>query len=297
MLTAEELRQIDRLSPGRARPIASASACGARVARARGAGLEFYDFRPYQPGDDLRRVDWTVHARLRHLVVKLFRSDAHLRIHLLVDTSASMRIGTPDKLSCARKVAAVLSYIAIRASDAVGMATFDSGIRRHIAPASGVPQLVRIFEMLRTVRGDGRSDVNRALADYSVAVTGPGLVVVLSDFFHERGAYQGLRALLHRNLTPAVVQIVAPEESNPRLRDEMELVDIEDPDAARLVADARSVAAYQHRFARLSADLGEFCVTHALPYLRMESSAPFAGLLRECVTAGLVGGEGESRWS
>ena len=108
--------------------------------------------RPYQAGDDPRAIDWTVHARLRELVVRVSRVDAHLRVHLLLDTSGSMSAGTPDKLSCARRVTAALGYIALRRRDAVGIATFDDTVRRYVAPASGKPQLFRIFEALESTQ-------------------------------------------------------------------------------------------------------------------------------------------------
>jgi uncharacterized protein (DUF58 family) len=293
MLTVEETRQLDRLTLGAFGVSPISSAAGARLARVRGIGLEFHDYRGYQPGDDPRRIDWTVHARLQQLVVRVCRSDAHLRIHLLVDTSGSMGIGTPDKLSCAKKIAAFLSYVAVKRRDAVGVAAFDGTIRRRVAPATGRSQLLRVFEALGAVTPQGYSTTNHALRDYGLTVRGPGLAVVVSDFFQEGGAFEGLRYLLHRGLTPAVVQVVASEELNPAF-DEAELVDVENPQAAPLVVDARAIAAYRKRMADLSAHLGAFCHEHGLPCMRVESSSSSADLLRATVQAGLLASQGEA---
>src|SRR6476469_10637513 len=95
MLSADEARQLDRLALGSSSPAAAASS-GLRNARARGAGLEFHDFRHYQPGDDLRSIDWNFEAGLRQLVVRVFRAEGQLQLHLLVDISQSMTTGSPD---------------------------------------------------------------------------------------------------------------------------------------------------------------------------------------------------------
>ena len=287
MLSADEARQLDRLALGSSSP-AAASSSGLRDARARGAGLEFHDFRHYQPGDDLRSIDWNVEARLRQLVVRVFRAEGQLQLHLLVDVSRSMTTGTPDKLACATKLAAALCYVAVERRDAVGVATFDDTIRRHVKPAEGRAQIFKVFETLRASGAGGRSAINRALIDYGGAVRGPGLAVVISDFFHSDGALDGLRYLLYRGLTPAIVQVVSDEELQPQIVDAAELVDIEDANGAPLAIDVASVAAYQDRLARMSAELEAFCLSRSVPWLRVASSASFQSLVKACQHAGLL---------
>ena len=289
MLSADEARQLDRLALGSSSP-ASAASSGLRNARARGAGLEFHDFRHYQPGDDLRSIDWNVEARLRQLVVRVFRAEGQLQLHLLVDISRSMTTGSPDKLDCARKLAAALCYVAVERRDAVGVATFDETIRAYVKPAAGRAQIFKIFETLRASEPVNRSAINRALIDYGGAVRGPGLAVVISDFFHPDGALDGLRYLLYRGLTPAIVQVVSDEELQPEIDGDAELVDIEDASGASLAVDVASVAAYQDRLARMSAELEAFCLSWSLPWLRVASSASFQSLVKACQQAGLLAG-------
>jgi uncharacterized protein (DUF58 family) len=292
VLTAEEARQLDRIAIGASRIAPTATAAGLRRTRMRGFGIEFQDYRHYQPGDDPRSIDWTVEARLQQLVIRVSRGDGQLKLHLLVDVSASMSTGTPDKLHAARKIAAALCYIAVERRDAVGVATFTDTVTSHLQPAAGRPQMFRVFETLRAATGGGRSGIDRALTAYGGAVRGGGLVVVLSDFFQPGGALKGLQYLLYRGLTPAVVQIVASEELRPDITEDVELVDIEDPAAAPVVVDASAVAAYAENFARASLELGEFCARHGLPWLRVESSLPFEGHVRACMRAGLMSGAG-----
>ncbi len=290
MLTADEARQLDLLGTGASRAAATAAVAGLRYARVRGAGIEFQDYRHYQPGDDPRSIDWTVEARLQQLVVRVSRGEGHLRLHLLVDVSASMLTGTPDKLHAARKIAAALSYVGLERRDAVGVATFADRILAHVPPAAGRPQMFRIFSALREADGAGRSAIHTALTDYARAARGGGLIVVLSDFFQPHDTIAALEYLLYRGFTPAVVQVVAPDEMQPDVRGEEEIIDIEDPSAPPIVIDAVAVAAYLETFARESSRLGEFCAMRGLPWMRVESSLPFEAQVHACVKAGLMSG-------
>ena len=290
MLTADEARQLDRLGTGASRAAATAAVSGLRHARVRGSGIEFQDYRHYQPGDDPRSIDWTVEARLQQLVVRVSRGEGHLRLHLLVDVSASMLTGSPDKLHAARKIAAALSYVALERRDAVGVTTFSEGLVAHVPPAAGRPQMFRIFATLREAAGSGRSAIHKALVDYASAVRGGGLVVVISDFFQPHDTTEALEYLLYRGFTPSVIQVVAADEVRPGVLGEEEIVDIEDASAAPIVIDAAAVASYLDRFARESSRLSEFCTRRGLPWLRVESSLPFEAQVHACVKAGLMSG-------
>jgi uncharacterized protein (DUF58 family) len=288
MISADEARQLDGLALGASSVSPAATASGLRRTRIRGSGIEFQEFRRYQPGDDPRTIDWTVEARLQQLVVRVSRADGHLRLHLLVDISGSMIAGAPGKIATARKLAAALCYVAIERRDEVGVATFDDTIRAHVEPASGRPQLFRVFETLRAATAGGRSRIDRALIDYGTAARGRGLVVVLSDFFEASGALEGLRFLLYRGFVPAVVQILAPEEVRPEVEEEIELTDLENPSHPPLVVDAGALASYKENLGRECAALGDFCASHGLPWVQVESSDSFEGLLHACRRAGLV---------
>ena len=288
MLSTDETRQLDRLvlaPAGTPMP----NAAGSRSARARGFGTEFRDFRRYQAGDDPRAIEWSVYARLGQLVLRSYRADAALRLHLLVDSSASMAAGQPDKLACARRVATLLAYVAAHERDALGLATFSDRLLTSMAPAGGRPQLIRVMAALDAITPAGSSSLTRALVDYANVTHGPGLVVILSDFFDPAGAWEGLHCLLHRGLAPAVIQVLAPEELEPAIDDEQELVDAERPEAPPVTVTPAAVREYLQRLNALTAELGEFCVTRGLPWLALRSSATFGDIVEGCRHAGLLG--------
>jgi uncharacterized protein (DUF58 family) len=287
MLSVEESRMLDRLVLA-GRTASAAPAPGLRQARSRGFGLEFQDYRHYQPGDDPRSIDWTVAARLQQLVIRVSRAEGHLRLHLLVDVSGSMSVGAPSKLACATKPAAALCYLAVARRDPVGVATFSDTILTHVPPAAGRRQVFRVFDVLGTATAGGRSHLNGSLTDYSGLVRDGGLAVVISDFFAPEGAIEGLQYLRYKGLTPAVVQLVAPEELRPDISDEVDLVDIEAPEGGSLTVDAAAVDGYRQRLERTSSELGDFCRANGAPWLRLDASAGFEAILRSCLNGGLL---------
>lgn len=285
MLTADEAGLLNRLTLASG---SASAASGARDARTRGQGLEFEDYRGYLPGDDPRSIDWTIHARLRQLFVRVFRAEGHLRLHLLIDTSRSMSIGSPTKLQFAARLASALAYVAVDQRDAVGMALFDGRIRARVPPAPGRPQLFRLFNVLSGAGADGRSDIDAALMSYATTSRGPGLVVVISDFLSSAHTCEGLRYLLYRGFTPVVVQVLAGDEQQPEIQGDVQLADAEDPLAPPFTVDASSIDDYLVRLAALERQLREFCRTNGLAYISLTASTPFGAMLQQCVAAGLL---------
>ncbi len=285
MLTAAEAGLLNRLTLASG---SASAAAGARDARTRGQGLEFEDYRGYLPGDDPRSIDWTIHARLRQLFVRVFRAEGHLRLHLLVDASRSMSVGSPSKFQCAARLASALAYVAVERRDAVGMALFDGRIRTLMSPAPGRPHLFRLFNVLSHADADGGSDIDRALVSYATATRGPGIAVVISDYQSSAHIGEGLRYLLYRGLTPVVVQILADDELCPEVQGDVQLADAEDPLAPPFTVDASSVPDYVGRLSGIEHDLREFCRANGLAYIRVIASTPFGTLVRQCVAAGLL---------
>jgi uncharacterized protein (DUF58 family) len=288
VLTPDEARLLDRLTLGGS-SAAVYAAGGVRRARTRGAGLEFHDYRHYQAGDDPRWIDWTVEARLKQLVVRVSRAQGHVNLHILLDTSESMRLGTPAKLAFARRVAAALAYVAIERRDAAGLSTFAEKMQTYLPPAAGKLQLYRVFQTLGSVSAGGGSQLDRSLERYAAAGRGPGLAVVISDYFVPGCGIRGLEALSHRGLVPAALQVVAREELEPEFATETDLIDVEHADGAAVTVSARGVAAYKERLAEHEATLRGFCAAHGSPWARLQSGDSFDQLLTALEAGGLLG--------
>jgi uncharacterized protein (DUF58 family) len=286
VLSAADVRLLDGLTLAAGVGEIMPSAAGLRRARARGAGIEFHEYRHYEPGDDPRSIDWTVEARLDQLVVRVSRAEGELRLHVLIDVSRSMSVGAPDKLSCAARVAAALGYVAVERRDLVGLATFDDNVATCTPPAAGRTQLFRLLALLQSLRIAGTSDIDRALLQYGAGVRGPGIVAVISDFLQTGAGLQGLRYLLHRGLTPAVIQMTADEEWNPAFEDAVELIDVEAPDS-KIVVDPSMIRSYRQRLDAHCGELRTFCLSHGLVFVQVDAAASFNTLVANLKTAGV----------
>ena len=122
LLTPQFLKQLDPFYI-RAKHAFRGKFRGERRSLNRGTGMEFADYRAYEPGDDLRHVDWNIYARLDRLFIKLFHTDEDLPLVLLIDNSRSMEFGSPTKLTRAKQIAAALGYIALAHADSVTIYT------------------------------------------------------------------------------------------------------------------------------------------------------------------------------
>lgn len=210
MLTAEELRQIRRLSVQAGRRVDSLLAGDYRSAF-KGSGMEFEEVRNYVPGDDVRRIDWNVTARTGEAWIKEFREERELTLLILLDVSGSVRFGsggrdgrTDKRLQMAR-VAGGLAYAALRTGDRVGLLSFSDRIHHFLPPrrsrghAWGVIRAA--FEHHPEDHG---TDVAGALAYASKVLKRRAVVVLLSDFIASRPFGVELGALTRRHRTHAL---------------------------------------------------------------------------------------------
>src|SRR5215469_6320870 len=122
--------QVRRAFPGVTR--------GERRSPRHGSSVEFADFRKYESGDDFRHIDWSIYARLEKLMLRQFVEEEDLRVDILIDATASMRVeGAVTKFDYARKLAAVLAFLAVGSHDRVGVWTVDASLESRVRPSRG----------------------------------------------------------------------------------------------------------------------------------------------------------------
>ena len=250
----------------------------------RGFSVEFTEHRAYQPGDELRYLDWKILARSDRLFVKQFEEETNLRAMLLVDTSRSMAWrGSPERLTkreYADRLAAALGLILLRQRDATGLVTFDEAVRCVI------PARVKVGQWARLVRGlldtpDGRGTAaEAALRHLTSLLTRRGLVVLLSDLLFDRGlALTALRYLRHRGHQVIVVHLMDPAEAELAGPPEVRFRDPES--AATLVVRPRELAgAYRDAVAREISAWRTACRRHGIAYHHVTTDMPFGTALR-----------------
>jgi len=206
----------------------------------RGASVEFAQYRRYQPGDDLRRLDWRAFGRSDRHYVKEFEADTNLRLVLVVDASGSMSYR--NKMDVARQLAAMLAYLAINQGDAAGLLCVgDSNCPEFLPPRRSATQVSVLFDHLEDVRCAGPTQLESALHELSESIRERALVVILSDLLFEPIALRhALEHLTFRNHDIGVFHLTDPSELQPDWSRPLRIEDMEsdetvivDPDEIR----------------------------------------------------------------
>jgi uncharacterized protein (DUF58 family) len=211
---------------------------GIRTPR-RGSGLDFAGLRPYADGDDARHIDWNVTARLDEPQVREFNEDRELTTWLVLDRSASMRLGSPGrgKQDVLVDLAVVLARLLGRNGSRVGAVLYDTGTARILPPRTGRNQALRIARDLeRPAPSHARTTTDlAAMVDTVASLARRCLVVVISDFIGTGEWQRPLLRLAHRNDVVALRVVDAADDALP----EVGLVVVEDAETGeQLLVDS-----------------------------------------------------------
>ncbi|MFN0026854.1 MAG: DUF58 domain-containing protein [Acidimicrobiales bacterium] len=187
-----------------------------------GSSVDFADYREYHPGDDFRRIDYHLYARLGVLALKLFEAEDDITVRLVLDTSASM---SPDKLRQAARAAACIGWIALCRRDAVTLQRFADGMGSTLR-FRGQGAAPALFGELADLRSGGSTRFGSAAREL-LSRPGPrGFTVVVSDLMTSEWM-DGLDVLPSRGGEVLVVHVLDPEELDPQLFGDLDLVDAE----------------------------------------------------------------------
>jgi len=151
----------------------------------KGRGMEFCEVREYQPGDDIRTIDWNVTARQKKPFVKVFTEEREMTVIFLIDMSASLFFGSlyQTKSSLAAEIVSVLAFSAIRNNDRVGMVTFTDKIEKIITPKKGKNNILRMVDELLSFKPEGiKTSISVGLQAINEIWRKKAVVFLVSDF-------------------------------------------------------------------------------------------------------------------
>jgi len=268
------LRKLERLHLI-AKRLSWAGAKGEHAVSRKGFSLEFSDYRRYQPGDDLRYVDWNIYRRLDRLLLKVFTAEEELNIYLLVDTSRSMAEGTPAKLDYAKKVAAALGYIGLKNLDRVGGAPFSTALHKPLTLGRGRKQILSMFSFLNHLSCTGETNLRASIHAFTKLFPHPGFVVIVSDLFDSEGWRRALEELTAKRYQPLVIHIVDEQELQPKARGDVALVDVEGGRERKFFLNDDLVRRFQAELASYFKEIETMCASRRIDYLRTTTQVPF----------------------
>ncbi len=260
---------------------------GERATLRRGMSLEFSDYRRYHAGDDFRYVDWNVYSRLDQLFLKVFTAEEDLSIHLLLDTSQSMQLGTPPKIDYGKRVAAALGYIGLSTLDRVGAVGFADELGMPKPPQRGRQQIFPLLRYFESLPCRGATALNRVLQNYASRSHRSGLAIVISDLFDPEGYERGLDALAYNRFDVLLIQLVDESEIQPQLDGALRLHDVESDQQRRLTVNRRLLDLYRQKVTDYFEGIETFCAKRNIEYLRASTVVPFEDLVLRYLRRGL----------
>jgi uncharacterized protein (DUF58 family) len=282
LLTPELLYALRNL-PLAARQAAEGFLAGAHASRRQGAGMEFSQYRPYQPGDDLRRLDWRLAARSDKYFLRESEVDTSLVVNLVLDASASMNHRDDNglsKLDYARLVLAALAYLAQKQGDAVGLTILSPGGLQHFPARADTRQLPRLYHALETAEATGTFPDTATLAPLT-ARRQRALTVCVSDLYEDNGEINHLLARLRATSGDVLLlHLVAGNELNFSYKGPVTFRDLETGQTIQLNADEQR-AAYQQQLRQWLRDIAHAARRQGLDYHLLSTADPLDGALRE----------------
>jgi uncharacterized protein (DUF58 family) len=272
------LRQLERLLLLLRKPVRGGLKGGRRSVK-RGQSVEFADYREYTLGDDLRQLDWNVLARLEKLFVKLFIEEEDVTITILLDGSASMASGTPDKLQFAKRAAAALGYIGLASEDKVAISVLGGRVSRRRTSLRGSGRALRLLAELSAIApADGPTDLVAAARNAAAQLSGRGVVILVSDLL-DPAADRVIRELASTRSELIVIHVLSPQELDPPLEGDLRLVDAETSEGIDVTADLATIDAYRDRLASWKEGFASLAARREATYVDLSSEVPLNELI------------------
>ncbi len=187
MDTKELLKQVRRIEI-KTKGLVNEVFSGEYHSAFKGRGMEFAEVREYQPGDDIRTIDWNVTARFNHPFVKVFEEERELVVMLLIDMSGSLGFGSGEKRKqrIAAELSSILAFSAMKNNDKVGMILFTDRIERFVPPKKGRSHVLRIIREILSFVPEGKgTDIKSALEYFNGIIKKRSISFLVSDFIDE----------------------------------------------------------------------------------------------------------------
>src|SRR5271157_1628789 len=304
MIPREILKKIRQIEI-RTNRLVSETLAGQYHSVFKGQGMNFDEVREYQPGDEVRTIDWNVTARMNHPFVKKFVEERELTLMLLVDVSGSGLFGSgqQSKRELTAEIASVLAFSAIRNNDKVGLILFSDEVEKFIPPRKGRRHVLRVIREVLFFEPAGRgTDLNGALEFLLRVTPHRAIAVVISDFIGSPAVASGQRP---GRLRPQMMLLESLAQASFTLlrqanrRHDVVAVQITDrfqqelPNLGRLVlndaetgevveintGDERKRAAFAERQARAQAELTRLLRSAGIDAIRLRTDQPYAAEL------------------
>ncbi len=258
---------------------------GKHLVNTYGQTVEFSDFREYQLGDDIRRIDWNLYSRFEKYFLKLFTDERQMQVQIFLDCSGSMGKDNPEKGSYAVAAAAALGFLAVHNMDKV---TFNLMKGNHsenpYGTIIGKNAFFRAIGNLENLQFDGETDIEACIADCPDTGTKNGLTVIVSDFFTDSDWKKAVDYLSYKRRQVLLIQVLTPDEIDPAYDGRVHLIDAESGDLTdsrnmKLKITSGMLKAYEEALAGLRKDIKDFCIKRGADFISVSTEYPIERVL------------------
>lgn len=264
------LRKIERLSLRVRHPLPGGPA-GEHLGIGQSASIEFADHRAYTPGDDFRRIDWNVLARLDELSIRLTEPREDIGLYIALDCSSSMAAGDGLKGRLARQLAAGLGYLGLNQLDVVRVYAFGGGMVARSPRYGGRKQGADLFQMLRALPTVEATDLASVFAAFLADRPSRGMLVVLSDLLNGTDYRPMLRRVVHAGFEVVMVHVLSQAEVDPAVRGDVELIDSETGETLKISMTLETLEHYRRDVLAWRNDIAGFCRSLGVRYVLVEA--------------------------
>lgn len=283
MLTTEEILKKVRELEIKSKRLTNHMFTGEYHTAFKGRGMSFKEVREYQPGDDIRFIDWNVSARMSHAYSKMFEEERELSVFLLVDVSASSLFGTvlQRKKDLITELCAVLSFSAINNNDKVGALFFSDIIEKYIKPQKGKQHVLYIVRELLTEEPKKKgTNLKEAIRFFNNSTRRKSIVFILSDFMD--GSYED--ALKVASKKHDIIGIKIYDKMDMKLPD-LGLLQVEDAETGKMkwidTSDSVVRFNYEQEFHKHNEQCTEAFVKAGADLLHMTAGEDYVKVLQK----------------
>jgi len=258
--------------------------------RTRGPGMEFADYRRYSFGDDPRSLDWSAYLRLGKLFLKIYETEQHIPVRILLDRSESMDCEdvAESKFLYARRLAATFAYLALLHLDAASVIPFAERLNKPLVVSGGRDRLWPVLEFLSEQSCGGGTDLFGSVKEFMGSFVTRGIVILISDFFDEQGCERAVDMLRSAGHDFVLLQVHSADEQRPSVSGEMILEDVETAAQRTVECSPQSAALYESRFLELSDRLRRIALRNGGRYARAVTNIPYQDFVLRSLRSGQV---------
>jgi uncharacterized protein (DUF58 family) len=205
-----------------------------------GFSVNFAEYRPYHPGDDIRKIDWKVFARLDRFYVKEYEGETNTSIQLILDCSRSMAYGNRgiSKLEYGQYLAACLGYFGFKQRDGVGFVSFDEDVVEYVPARGSIGHLNTVLHAIEKSHAGQKTNFLKPLIEVSERLRRRGIIIVISDLLDEtERVMNGLRRLACQGNDVTVFQVLDPTELQFDFSESAQFVDMETRAEMHIIPD------------------------------------------------------------